>query len=639
MSSSEASEVLPTFESLGYRLIVRSALPAVVRGLFVGTVAPDAPPTAATIERLEWWLEDDFVAREVALIDPVDDAVRGRFRTQNRVRGCCSLGDDRCLYVEGRAIVSRTVTGDDRRVHCAEAFGEEESPTDHPVSDGRVALLGVVGEDERASVRVIALDGAGDVRSIELGARPMALGFNGSNIIVQTWNEPGDGELRAFDRETLAPRWSVQCESPWDELVCVGAVVATDAEAAPFGQRPIIARVDQRMAAIDPRDGSVRFEQTEETPSLFEGDAMGADRVALWASVGELEVRSVLERAVLARFALREPLSEARAMPGLRWAVLSGRQLVLCDAAPGAVLAGALLPRNGALVLTGDRWIAVVTEACEPNQHQPLLRSRAMRAVDPWADAPAVRVPMSDALLAIEEPADARALAVDPARIDAILHIAEDERWNDGASWERLVAQGLVDEGFDRGARRVEGTFSGALLAGPLDRSLEDAASRAVWLALAHDAPRLVTALALAREFTVRIRPFCVEPVDRVVLRADATMTSGFDPGVLGFAMATLDVAARWDPPPVYGNFYRWLCERDALWSIAAERGVRMPSTAPSSLLGRSFSDALSPFAPLIALYELGVPPLSIGSDALALRLWPIEGRSRAARWDDDIPF
>ncbi len=644
MSASVSGDVLPTFESVGYRLIVCRTDPAVVRGLFVGTVAPGAAPTATTIEPLGWWLEDGDdqrdVAREVVLIDPVDDSIRGQFCTQSRVHGCCALGDDRVLYVEGRAIVSRTIDGADRRVHCAEAFGEEESPTGHPVTDGVIVLVGFAGEDERVGVRVVALDGA--ARSIELGAWLMAVGFNGANIIVQTWNDPGDGDLRAFDRDTLAARWSVQCESPWDERVCVGAVVATDAPPAPFGQRPIIARVEQRMAAVDPRDGGVRFEQTDDASSLFEGEVARADRVALWSSVDLLELRSVADRAVLSRFALRESLRDALALPDGRWAVLSGRQLVLCDASEGAVLAGALLPRptdeDGADLRAGERWIAVVTERAFDG-HRPLLRSRAVSPVGALLDAPVVLASMPDALLALDEPSASRDLSVDPERIEAIIRVAEDEQWNGRAAWERLVAQGLVADRVDYGALSVDGTVSGAVLASHRAPTLDEAAARAVWLALAHDAPLLVTALALASEFVARVQPFCVEPIERVALCADSMSTGRFDAGSLRFALATLESAARWQDPPAYGNFYRWLCECDALWAIAAECGVRLPATAPSSLVGRSFAEVLSPFAPVIALYELGFPPLSMEGESLLLRLWPIEGRERAKRWDDDVPF
>ncbi|MDP3277964.1 MAG: hypothetical protein Q8Q09_22455 [Deltaproteobacteria bacterium] len=639
---------LPTLESLGYRVIVRTSLPTVIHGLFVGLCPAGEVPTAANLARMVAESEQALMPAEVALVDPVTDAIVGRFAAPEGVRAVCAWGDARVLWLEGRALVSRAVDGSDRREHCADAVRDGETPTGRLHTDGRLAALMVSDGEGQRRLCVMDLE-AGDVRAWLVSEYTDISRMFDAKILLATPSYESSGTLTLVDARTNATQWTLAADL--SRAFSVGEVLATDAPLRVLGEGAMAVRVmaddgyDLERGAVDLRTGTLVRASEPSRRLLAFAEAIGAQRAAVWSRSRELEVCRVQDGAPLARFVLSENADDLHALADGRWLSLAGQQLVILGDSPGAVLAGAWLPQTlpmGAWprCAVGPGWVAVAWASAERCGHTVLPRERAVRALADAQRQPPTLVDAPEWLNEIDDPWATHAVTVDPERLAAILAIAHEEHWNDAAAWERLTARGLVDCTLDRAQWPTESRAGHVLMEGaPRDRVLADLEVRAAWLTLAHDAPMLATVRALSQELLRAMRPFCTELAERVVLRAAAVPVWSFDPDAHQRARDVLLACVEWRNAPSRGYFVE-LCSLDALWTEAAGMGLRMPSIAPLDLVGRPFAALPSPWAAAIALIRLGMVPVALDREGLVLRLLPIEGEQRAQCPEDwDIPF
>ncbi|MFO0563676.1 MAG: hypothetical protein U0269_36965 [Polyangiales bacterium] len=627
---------LASFESAGLRWIVLRGDLERVRGLFVGVCAPDRAATFESVRALSRYGEE-LRAQDIVALDPRDDGARWRFHCEGVCRACVAYGDERLLLIEDRSLVARRQDGDGREVLFADALGDEEVLIGTIETDHRCAVLLVATDEERFSCRVIDLERRALRWSNEFSAMAASVLLIDGVVIVRSWGEYDERFNEAFDGETGEQRWTrvgdLDRGGLWEDLdeARDGAVAIRDPES-------------DELAVIDVATGAVRFV---------------GDRARAWVDAAHPYVVAVdaNERAriiesergeTIANLALAQRLLRVHALDDERMVLVGTQSVVLVGAAPPRVLAGVRIVRGGIevppRVRVGDGWIALV---CHPDievELEPLSLDRAPRIVRELSAlslAP-TRVTLSlDSVIEQARRAEGRSMwPVDRARFEAILEIARDERWNDAAAWERLVARDLVRAEPSWSELAVHQWVRSPLLSRTsVDHTLESPDERGAWLAMAHDFERVVTATTLGRELIASLRPW-VFAVPKTVEWCVPSMAGNVLWSLCERAESCVQSVVTCDGLAGVAGWIETLYVAQALWTEASALGLALPETAPSSLAGRSFAQVRSPFAACIALHELGIELVDYDERSLVLGLLAIDERGERVRSDsEDIPF
>ncbi|MBL8683174.1 MAG: hypothetical protein JNK05_28660 [Myxococcales bacterium] len=673
----------------GLRVSVVSLTPDVVRGRMVGLVAPGVEPS---LRSLRWFSMDSSEPgpRDVALVDLATNKVCGRFESADRVRGCVALGDDRVLYAEGSALVSRALDGRDARVHVRSAFGVEEALSGSMIRDGdRVAAvsrrrefsLTIQEADDYDydydrwlyNTRVFDLRDGAVWRDAEWGGYRELLALVEGVLIAREQYDDDDfnNSIRAIDATNGAERWQARC---WQWF--------SDSEDPPSGARFFVAgpllcvACDRGTATVDLPTGRLRWNTSTRCLATD-----GVD-VGLFArGTQELEARRLSDGTKLARWRTDTPIEcatslgprrfaccgrrslhvftvdEARVGVELsldsiedhhRWTTLDGGSDWLCigTSFPMSVAGAAQADSLGASQDTASEASSsdgASTVSAELSLRDEPPRARVHRLAN--AEAPPcelIELPTEiDARMSRDEPV---APPIDEARIEAILAIHREEHEDERATWERLVARSLVDPTFD--TERCLVTINKAPLRMGEHRAV--GARAEAWLAFVHDQRTLATVATVADELCDRLALWCGGLVPRwrfgnidawygprwtLVQRWNETITQRVCFARREGRAAAIDLE---DAP-----IERTALELDALWRYAVEHDLSLPDTAPTGLAERPFADVRSPFEPLLALCAMGFEPRELSDDFVSFGLWGIDAQTgrRIVPPDWDIPF
>jgi hypothetical protein len=638
---------LPTFDSQRIRLFATFALPDLAHDLLVGTLDAGAAESATTLRPLSRSLKRDGLDRVLAL-DPADDSVRARFTVEDGCAGCCGMDDGRLLLVEGRALVSRAIDGGDRRAHARLALGPNESVLNALRCDGALAIV-CTSADVRASsdtVRVYDLETGACVATVALEARCELARIVGKALVVGVHTDADRFELRATALASGQRAWSRTFDSDAQRRDARAVHSARGADV-------VIVETDDGPRRVDLATGAVE-------PFTYSA-IVAIDRAHALCDSREsgLEVRSLVDGALRARLATYLRCDHGAALGDGRFAALLEDTLVLCDPSGAGCVAGAALslPANegGATLTARGRWIAiervdrsgfyVAPRAPPPDLSRgvsfaPLERARAPRAVASLIDRAPREIALPPALQQVNDDALDRDLPVDERRLHEIITVLDEERGVAAAAWERLVARGVVPAGCELDDHPVHSSLRSDAPVRP--GAVESERALGLWVALAHDAPAIETALALARELIERLSPWRradARGAPRVCFNADPWMRHAVMDPLLARVDASLLSVVRYPINDMGGPAFRWLLARNALWSDASEAGDVLPPTAPERVAGRAFREVASPYAPAIALVELGFSAVTIQDDAVELALAAFDATLRAREPSEDVPF
>ncbi len=642
-----SATTLPTFDSQRIRLFATLGLPDVAHDLLVATLEPGAVESATTLRPLSRALRRDG-RDQVVVLDPADDSVRARFTVDDGCAGCCESNDGRLLLVEGRALVSRSIDGGDRRAHARLALGSRESVLRALHCDGELAIVCTSADDryENCAVRVYDLGSGACVLTVELGGICELARIVDGALVVGLYTDGELFELRATRLASGQQAWSrtFEVEGPGRgarafHSVRGAGVVIVETEDGPR-------RVDLVTGAAEPFARSTLV-------------ALDREYALCDAQDAGLEVRSLVDGALRARFATFLRCDHGAALGDGRFAVLLEDTLVLCDGSGAGCVAGAALSlaanEGGATLTARARWIAIervdrsgfyVAPGAPPPDlsrgvfFAPLERARAPRAIPSLVDRAPREIALPTALRTVDDAALERDPPVDAQRLDEILTVLDEERGVVAAAWERLVARGLVSAGCDLDDHPVYSSTQSDMPVRP--GAVESERALGLWVALAHDAPAIETALPLARELIARLSPWRrpdAGGATRVCFNADPWMRYTVLDPLLARVDASLLSVVRYPINDMGGPAVRWLLARDALWSDASAAGDVLPPTAPERVAGRLFREVASPYAPAIALVELGFAAVTIQDDAVELALAGFDETLRAREPSEDVPF
>lgn len=463
------------------------------------------------------------------------------------------------------------------------------------------------------------------------GVSPLARVVANERFAIALWgDEASETVLRVFDLrervELALPQWGLPV---WDATLfdrCVIVDVRIDAEHALIAW-DLLEQVERWRRALGVTSSAIEIVTVGETilwgpggGSLRALDARdGAVRVAVegvrwseWVSgdllllerrARGLDVVSVREGRALGALVSAQSLSVVGAIDADRLLLQCGRDLQLVQIRPFAVLAGATL-RGGDDPAPTLEWTPPARLRIEDR-----ARALALGALDPAA---AIEwTPFDDRVNVAVRPLFSRAgiddppphPSRDPARVNAIMAVIDDEGARLSAVFERCVARGLVDAGFDprtteRPSRAVGGLFRWT--------DGDDDVLRA-FATLLCDAEAVVSARVLLRETQRRLQALgehCRSEIEWhfVAPRIGPLWCSRRLPGehLIADAVPTdvrlLDVASSHGRARVL----------DALWQHAVERDLCFAQNSARSLRGRAVREFASPFAPLVALESLG---------------------------------
>jgi hypothetical protein len=638
---------LPTFDSQRIRLFATLALPDLAHDLLVGTLDPGAPESATTLRPLSRSLQRDGLDR-VLVLDPADDSIRARFTVQNGCAGCCGCGNGRLLLLEGRAIVSRAIDGGDRREHATLALGRDESVLRALQCDDGLAIVSTSADDRYANstVRVYDLETGACVLTVELGGWCELARIMGGALIVGQYTDGERFELRALAIASGKQQWSR----------------TFDPEAPRRGARAVHSAREADVLIVETEEGPRRIDVATGATAPFTRTAIVTlDRAHVLCETQDtgLEVRSLVDGALRARLATFLQCDFGAALGDGRFAVLLEDTLVLCDASGSGCVAGAVLslPANegGATLTARARWIAIervdrsgfyVAPGAPPPDlsrgvsFAPLERARAPRAIASLVDRAPRVIALPTALRSVNVAALERDPPVDEQRLNEILAVLDEEGGVAAAAWERLVARGLISAGCELDDHPAYSSTQSDAPVRP--GAVESERALGLWVALAHDAPAIETALALARELIERLSPWRradARGATRVSFNADPWMRHTVLEPLLARVDASLLSVVRYPTNDMGGPAVRWLLARDALWSDASDAGDVLPPTAPERVAGKAFREIASPYAPAIALVELGFSAVTIVDDAVELALAAFDETLRAREPAEDIPF
>jgi hypothetical protein len=639
---------LPTFDSLGIRLFATLALPDLAHDLLVGTLDSGATESATTLRPLSRALQRDGLDR-VLVLDPADDSVRARFTVDDGCAGCCAMNTERLLLIEGRALVSRAIDGSDRRAHARLTLGPGESVVRAlQCADGRAVVCTSADEAyENNTVRVYDLGTGACVQTIELAAQCDIAWIVGGSLVLGL----RDWDLVRFELRAIALATGQQA---WSQTFDVdGPRGVARAFHSARGADVVIVETEDGPRTVDLATGA--------TEPFARTAIVALDRAQALCDTQDtgLEARSLVDGALRARFATFLRCDHGAALGDGRFAVLLEDTLVLCDGSGSGCVAGAALSlaanEGGATLTARARWISIervdrsgfyVAPGAPPPDlsrgvsFAPLERARAPRAIPSLVERAPREIALPTALRSVNDAALERDPPVDELRLDEILAVLDEERGVAAAAWERLVARGLVSAGCELDDHPV---YSSTQSDAPVRPGAVDSErALGLWVALAHDAPAIETALALARELIERLSPWRradARGATRVCFNADPWMRhTALDP-LLARVDASLLSVVRYAVNDMGGPAVRWLLARDALWNDASAAGDVLPPTAPERVAGKPFREVPSPYAPAIALVELGFAAVTIQDDAVELALAGFDETLRAREPSEDVPF
>lgn len=582
----------PTLEQIGLRRVC-----APIADLLVGgTLLVRRWIGASAAAQLDW-------------VDPIDG--RSLVDASPTALASCALDGARVLWLgEDRVLRSRSARGDDLREHGRLSVASNGGAPWMAAGEG-IAVLVERGGDEgsRSRVSAIELEG-GAVRWSVPFAWVSMVSVEGGYVWLLDRNIDDDrgAALLCLDARTGAPRWMWRFESSGDR----------DAEES--GPIASIARdcvVGGSVVAINTAAGDLRW-------MLDDGRVVGraGARVLVERAWRSLDVRSVKNGALRARFALQDCVRRTCAIDKRRIAVTTRDTLWVLDLVAGTILAaerigaiGSNYPRldaSGALIVhePRDRWLG------DPR----VIRGEQLRVA---SKLDAERAQWSEPFDAVD-PGFVE-LAVDPSRLARIVAVLREESDDRDAAWERLQAQGVIDPRFDRQrwALRSQGDVARA-------DSLE------AWCALAHDSALLCDALALCDELRHALRPWLGALAERVSLDFDGFESWRSQSQLERWMLTALSEIADAAWPEPDGRATLAIC--DVAWRRAVEEGLRFADTAPTMLASAPVSEHRSPAAPWLALCALGLAPAFVG-DELRLSYVAMNEALDARAVFDDVPF
>jgi hypothetical protein len=633
-------------------VFVRTNAPDVVRGLFVGLV--DEEPTAATLQSFGIDPDSDRT-RDVALVDPATDVVRGRFTSAVRVSGCVAMGEDRVLYVEGDALVSRTIDGGDRRVHVTGVLREREVLSGSLLCTGACAALLVRESPELAAdedpaddfdsfiyhLRIFDVRVGELLRSIErIGYVSLVQLTDDALLYSQVdSDDTADPVFSLLDLKSGATRWNAR-RAQWfaDDVFEL-----RDFDAG----RTVLSSNLRDTAAIDAATGALRWSRKEVSCVATDGNG-----VALMArGAHALEARRIDDGSLVARWRIDAPIESGTCLSVGRFAVFTARSLHLFELDPSSPIIDLPLEQGRSTLfgrLVGSRGWLCVSLYCGSIQIPPdaqLPAVRCTRLLASEQDEPVLLYVPSE-LSERKQTNDQVGPPIDRERIEAILTIHREEDGDERAAWERLVARSLVDPEFD--TDRCPVTISADRYRMGEHRATGDRG--AVWLAFAHDQRTLATAAALASELCERLAPWCNGRAPGWCFETnDLPLFSKREP-VMRRLVETITrcvrfVGERRGETAIdadYGRLEPLARELDYLWKFAVDRDMTMPDSAPRGVAGRPFRELRSPLEPLLSLYAIDFGPGKI-DELLLMRLWRIDAetgrRMVPTSEDEDIPF
>ncbi|MFO0562630.1 MAG: hypothetical protein U0269_31725 [Polyangiales bacterium] len=511
----------------------------------------------------------------------------------------------RVFTVLDNALVSMDATGADRRVVYELGGDPDDRPTYSRVMvDGAFALLWAA---ETGDWLVVDL---AQGRPVPTRVRGVVEGaWLREGVLYTVVNFEERREASGWDLRTGRQRWSVR----WAESL-LDRYPGERAEGF----------VTDGFFITNCRNGDgakVTVLDTVASRSSFSVVAVNGEHALVRTPRGPLALFSLPRQALLATLDGLDPgiAGECvRPWGSDRFVIEPMGELYVFDASSRSLIAGAqIAPISRMLedaLCIGDRWL-VVAEPDRPVQ-QRIEGAATVRVSDSTTRVPIVsnvRLGRALPLPSVDE---------DVERLRTIVAILDEEESDLSSARDRLLARGILPEGFDPRVRMHSED-------GELSAFRWTNRSRRAWISAAYDARAIVECEALAREALERWRRWWPsDELPRTLWWTASKAPSVAEADAVWALLREAYFITRGRDAPTNERCLRYheLVERAALWAEASGFGLVIPGT------DQRFSDAPSPYEPLLAMFSYGVSPLwNLGGGVLLGRAL-IDDESTARR-------